>query len=303
MEYCKNSQFFEFLGKFGKALITNNNIYTNISEIQQVSKDLNIKLMIYDSDELVSEGICYEFPNPPTICIISQKKTDNEYNFPNSFCNRTLQTEPIIESHRRNDERKRLINSFGWSLTEITNKTLLNRQSKDWIHNILSKYPMACHEHLFLRQLKKAKMQVGKIPELRTEKMEISVLKRSHSYMAAMPELFSKFASIPEDDIMPELYVKGEGDNAQKQVSKVEEIKIEPEVDQIPIPQANEAGIDLGGVHCKKCLEDPFQFGNFECDCLLSNDCMKASLMSGACVACQKAISQNDQSNFSVYFS
>lgn len=254
--------------------------------------------MIFEDYQLVSEGFCYEFPNPPTINIISNKS-----NFPYSFISKTLKPDPILESHQINEERKKLINSFGYSLTEITNKTMLTKQSKDWINDILNKYPNACHEYSFLKQLKKVKMLVGEIPVLRTEKMDIFGLKTSQSYVTTMPELFKKFAPVPEDDIMPEMYVKGDDDIEKKQVIQADEAVSDFAVDPNQVPPIRELQSDFGGAHCKNCLEMPFDFGNLECECSISTECMQKSLMSGACVGCGKSISQSDTEKFSIYFS
>jgi hypothetical protein len=327
----QHPQFYQFLQNIGNSMLPNSNNLEMIQvPLEQLSKDLNIKLMIY-SESLVIETFSYEFSNPVIIYIYASKKADiytYQYIF-NPFERKLLH--PIVTLPKGS---LNLLNKLGSSLTNSQEPLVIKKGLIKNIQVAVKEFKMIQNEFPFIKNVLQLKERAGIIPTLRTANMNINELKDSKSYEVKFPEYFTKFVPVPDLNIIEESRkegVKPEEDSDEEFVASDES---EGEIDEKDIPPGNVPIDDPGtftslvgnqglsnppqqanpsfqsnpspsissAVRCNDCMSEPCDFFKYHCSCALCQTCMVTSYQNGICANCKEPLNNDDKSQAQIYF-
>lgn len=235
----QNPSVYQFLSNLGESLIDNNCLLTDQSPLEQLSKDLNIKIMVYSGPSLYIETFSYEFRNPIIVYIyvkISNEKVSVPYLFhPNDRI--------IFESVISIDSSKmKKLNQFGMALIKIKDSIYVKQGFLKWLKFSLKRFQIISTEFSLVRVSQDIKERAGQLPSLKTSKMNISDLKYCKSYIVKFPEFFTKFVPVPDLNIVEEnrkAGIKPEADSDEEFVADDDEDdddQAEPELPDGNIP-------------------------------------------------------------------
>jgi hypothetical protein len=324
------------LSEFGDALINVSDVSQEPIKLETLSRDLNIKLRIYNDGVLILETSSYEFSPPvPVYLNMVITKDSQQVNYI------LLSNEININKFNVSQVAQNLepLKSFSKSLSSLFNTNPASKGLKDWAEKILNDFGEEANKFDLIKSIQNAKKVIKITGHLKTSNRSFHELQNLGYAKIDESRFFKKFAPLPVGDPLKDLEPTEEESDTDSESDDEESIKrktvicteptnepIQFDKDSPPwdprnlenvnfsetgdMPASSEShvpqmtsGTSSNEPHCDKCRNNPIDLEIFlECRCKLSYECFQESLVTRICLKCNKQVSEQKYSELKLYF-